>query len=180
MLQRVFKGSSIINKRKIMAKERFFLAIIVLVLICPNLPVAVFAESKDSKYSVGEIVTVRIIQNTFNRKNPYNEVGRVFCCGRRDWGIIENDKLLKHGGTHNFEYGYEGIENNEIKISLNAGKVDYRYIRLPINEKKQATLEIITGQKLLITVIDEKNNISVEGYDEIGKLLKYPSPEIAE
>jgi len=163
-----------------MTRERFFLVIIVLVLICLNLPIVVFAESKDSKYSVGEIVVVRINQNNPYRNNPHNEVGRVFCYGERAWGIIENDKLVKRGGVHDFDYVYEGIENNELKISLNPNKVDYRHIRLPINEKKQATLEIITGQKLLITVVDEKNNISVEGYDEIGKLLKYPSPKIAE
>lgn len=91
------------------------------------------------------------------------------------WGQLSGNQLIAEGGSSHFEYEYKGIENNEVKISFRRISIGYRDMRLPLDEKKQATLQILTGQKLLLTVINEKNDISVQGVDEVDKLIKYPS-----
>ena len=94
-------------------------------------------------------------------KNQPIAPGELICSITRESGVGRNSEPMVVITGKNFSYSYNGIEDGKIIISRDGLPEPYRYIKLPIDKKRQAILNLFTNQKLLITV-DSKNHIIVE------------------
>jgi hypothetical protein len=122
------------------------------------------AAIANEEYMRGHVYTVMI------NKNQPVAIGGLICSASNSWGSISNGELVEAVGSKNFSYIYQGREKDEIMISFGATKT----IKLPIDKKEQAILDVTPYQKLLITVVDKENHIIVKGLGDFkSEIIKY-------